>query len=143
VTTRHREFARDQRRRPTSAEDALWQALRGRRLAGLKFRRQVPLLAYTLDFACIERRLAIELDGRQHEWFAAYDETRTREIEREGFAVIRFANREVLEDLDAVLRMIAAAAARSREAPGLATLTPDPSPIRERGESRTRPRIEP
>ncbi|KAA2236513.1 endonuclease domain-containing protein [Salinarimonas soli] len=136
MTTRQRRFARSLRQTATSAEDVLWQALRGRRLAGLKFRRQVPLLTYTLDFACIERRLVVELDGRQHEWFAEYDETRTKEIEREGFTVIRFANQQVTEDLDAVLAAICAAAAQC-EPPRLATLTPGPSPIRERGESRT------
>jgi very-short-patch-repair endonuclease len=118
VTTDQRQFARTQRRHTTSAEDVLWQ---GRRLAGLKFRRQVPLLAYTLDFLCVERRLVVELDGSGHERMKAYDHQRTREIEAHGLQVIRFRNERVLQDIDAVLAVIAAAA-------GEITSPRDPSP---------------
>ena len=82
-----RQFARDLRKTPTSAEDVLWQALRNRRFQNLKFRRQVPLLNYTVDFLCFERKLIVELDGKQHGWFAEYDARRTEEIERYGFVL--------------------------------------------------------
>jgi very-short-patch-repair endonuclease len=101
-----RQFARDLRKVPTSAEDVLWQALRGRRLHGLKFRRQVPVLNYTVDFLCIERKLIIEADRVQHTWFAEYDGCRTDEIERQGFMILRFTNHEVLNDMESVLRRI-------------------------------------
>jgi very-short-patch-repair endonuclease len=125
-----RRFARRLRHFATAAEDALWQALRARKLAGLKFRRQTPVLGYTVDFLCLERKLVVELDGRQHGWLAEYDARRTVEIERQGFAVLRFANDAVLGDIDAVLSRIAAAAS-----PDSAPVHPHPYPfpIRERG----------
>ena len=99
-------FARRLRQRATGPEDILWDLLRGRRLDGLKFRRQVPILAYTVDFLCIERKLVIELDGRQHGWEAAYDNVRTEEIESHGFMLIRFQNSDILNERDAVIARI-------------------------------------
>jgi very-short-patch-repair endonuclease len=122
-TREPRRFARQLRKVPTAAEDTLWQALRGRRLNGLKFKRQVPVLAYTVDFMCFERKLIVEIDGRQHEWFAEYDARRTEEIGSQGFAVLRFANEQVLTDLDYVMKTIAAAAARALHPHG------SPSPL--------------
>ncbi|MBD2746404.1 endonuclease domain-containing protein [Microvirga sp. BT688] len=104
-----RQFARNLRKVPTSAEDVLWQALRGRRFQGLKFRRQVPLLKYTVDFLCLERKLVVELDGKQHGWFAEYDARRTEEINGHGFELLRFTNHDVLNDLEFVLLKIAEA----------------------------------
>jgi len=110
MTSEQRHFARRLRRQATEPEDILWSLLRNRRLDGLKFRRQVPLLGYTLDFVCIDRRLIVEVDGRQHGWKADYDAERTAEIERFGFTVIRFRNAEIIDDRDAVLAAIRAAA---------------------------------
>src|SRR5688500_18434105 len=62
----HRAFARAMRDDSTKAENVLWQALRGRQLEGLKFKRQVPLDGYILDFVCFEARLIVEVDGGQH-----------------------------------------------------------------------------
>ncbi|MEJ7747496.1 MAG: DUF559 domain-containing protein, partial [Luteimonas sp.] len=59
------ENARALRNASTDAERHLWQQLRGRRLAGLKFRRQFPIAGYIADFACVEARLVIEVDGGQ------------------------------------------------------------------------------
>ena len=73
MTTEQRRFARKLRARATEAKEVLWSLLRNRRLDGLKFRRQVPLLGYTIDVLCPDRRLAIELDGRHHGWEQAYD----------------------------------------------------------------------
>lgn len=66
----NRDRARGMRRDPTRAEDMLWEALRGRRLEGAKFRRQVPLAHFILDFVCFQRRLIVEVDG----WMAACGE---------------------------------------------------------------------
>jgi very-short-patch-repair endonuclease len=104
-----RQFARSLRKTSTSAEDVLWQALRGRRFQGLKFKRQVPLLNYTVDFLCVERKLIVEVDGKQHDWYAEYDARRTEEIESHGFAIIRVMNGDVMNDLDSVLIRIAEA----------------------------------
>src|SRR5215217_7147951 len=62
------------------------------RLNGLKFKRQVPVLAYTVDFLCFEKKLIVEIDGKQHAWFAEYDSRRAEEIESQGFVVLRFTN---------------------------------------------------
>ena len=111
MTTEQRRFARSLRARSTQSEDVLWELVRGRRLDGLKFRRQVPLLSYTVDFICIHRKLIVELDGKQHDWEREYDAARTAEIERHGFVVLRFTNAQVLGDRDAVLAAIRSVAA--------------------------------
>lgn len=102
-------FARSLRQRSTKPEDILWTLLRGRKFGGVKFRRQVPLLGYTVDFLSFERRLVIELDGRQHDWDRDYDAARSEEIEHHGFMLMRFRNEEVLNDLDSVAARIRAA----------------------------------
>jgi very-short-patch-repair endonuclease len=109
TTKEPRRFAQSLRKASTPAEDVLWQALRGRGFQGLKFRRQVPLLRYTVDFLCIVRKLIVEIDGKQHDWYAAYDERRSEEIERHGFVIIRFTNSEVMTALESVQMRIAAA----------------------------------
>jgi very-short-patch-repair endonuclease len=117
MTTQQRQFARDLRQAPTSAEDRLWQQLRGRKFNGLKFRRQVPLLSYTVDFLCSDLKLIIELDGAGHAKRREYDAVRTQEIETQGFCVIRFSNDQVLNDLQAVLDVIGGFERTARHAP--------------------------
>ena len=101
-------FSRDLRKRSTDAEVALWRALRSREMQGLKFRRQHPRGRYILDFFCVERGLVIELDGSQHfeAEQAVYDAARTRFLEAEGLQVLRFDDRQVLTEMDAVLEAI-------------------------------------
>ena len=125
-----RQFARQLRRAATPAEDVLWQALRGRRLGGLKFKHQAPVLAYTVDFFCFDRKLVVEMDGRQHDTFAAYDANRTAELEQQGLVVLRFRNEDILNDLDTVLRAILAAAAGPQSVQG----SPSPLPLSHPGE---------
>jgi very-short-patch-repair endonuclease len=93
----------------TKAEDILWAQLRGRRFQGAKFSRQVPFDRYVADFYCHAAKLVIELDGKQHEWFADYDAGRTAVMENFGIRVCRFTNAEVREDLDSVLARIQSA----------------------------------
>jgi len=101
-------FARQLRQEQTDAETLMWYLLRGRRLGGFKFRRQHPLDPYVLDFYCAELKLAIELDGGQHnkEENRAKDATRTAHIEQQGITVIRFWNHDVLRDTPNVLEAI-------------------------------------
>ena len=106
MVSERRGFARLLRSQPTRAEDILWRSLRGSRLLGAKFRRQVPFDRFVVDFTCHAAKLAIELDGKQHDWFADYDAERTRILETRGISVIRFANAEVEGDLDSVLERI-------------------------------------
>ena len=103
---RLRGFAKAMRKEPTDAEYALWQMLRAGRLAGMKFRRQVPLGPYVCDFVCHERKLIVEADGWQHEG-SKRDAVRNRYFEEQGYRTIRFPNEDILEDADAVaLRII-------------------------------------
>jgi very-short-patch-repair endonuclease len=100
------ELARDLRRRSTDAEQVLWEALRGRKLEGHKFRRQHPLGPYVVDFWCPEHALVVELDGPIHDQLAGHDPERTAEIESHGYQVVRFRNDDVLNNLDSVLQRI-------------------------------------
>lgn len=101
-------LARKLRRRETNAEATLWRALRGRRLAGLKFRRQHPIDRYIADFACESTRLIIELDGAVHddEAQAAADAERQAVLEGLGWFVLRFSNEAVHNRMSAVLETI-------------------------------------
>ncbi|MGQ0660426.1 endonuclease domain-containing protein [Sphingosinicella sp.] len=116
-------YAAPMRRAPTDAEQALWLALRGRRLAGLKFRRQWTLGPFIADFCCLEQRLIVEADGGQHD--EAADAARTAWLEHKRFRVLRFWNHDVLGNLEGVLQAI------------LETLTqqdPHPNPLPRAGE---------
>jgi very-short-patch-repair endonuclease len=98
--------ARRLRRDMTEAEKRLWYLLRGHRFDGVKFKRQVQVGPYIVDFASISRRLIIELDGGQHDSQREYDARRTAWLEADGYRVIRFWNNEVFENLDFVLQSI-------------------------------------
>jgi len=108
ASDRH-EFARFLRKHQTRAEHILWQRLRGSRFHGAKFRRQVPFDRYVVDFYCHAAKLVVEIDGRQHEWFAGYDEGRTEVLSRLGVNVIRLGNADVCDNLDLALAQIHAA----------------------------------
>jgi very-short-patch-repair endonuclease len=98
------------RRNLTDAESRLWGELRGNRLCGHNFRRQVPLGPYLVDFLCYRSRLIVEIDGEQHGFDAnrRSDDKRTAWLEGEGFRVVRYWNNEVLRETDAVCNAILA-----------------------------------
>ena len=100
--------ARALRKNMTDAEQLLWQCLRRKQLDGFRFRKQHPLDHYVLDFYCPARRLAIELDGGQHNTEAAKerDGLRSAYLRRQGIRVLRFWNRQVFEELEGVLTRI-------------------------------------
>jgi very-short-patch-repair endonuclease len=102
--------ARELCTRETKAEAVLWEALRNRRLAGLKFRRQHPIGPFVVDFCCPDRSLAIELDGGVHADQAAHDAEREALLATAGYRVIRFPNGAVIADLSGVLAAIREAA---------------------------------
>ena len=114
-------FARDLRGTATDAEERLWYFLRDRRFLGAKFRRQVPVGPYVVDFLCVSASLVIEADGGQHAERAVYDGERTAYLEARGYRVLRFWNNDVMQNIEGVMQAIAM------------TLTPDPSP---KGEGR-------
>jgi len=101
-------FARKLRQRHTDAERFMWALLRDRRFCGFKFRRQHPCGRYILDFYCHEAKLAIELDGGQHNTDAARrtDKNRNAFLADERIDVLRFWNHEVLGETEAVLEAI-------------------------------------
>jgi very-short-patch-repair endonuclease len=106
------ELARRLRQEPTTAEQALWRAIRGRALEGLRFRRQHPIDRYVADFACLSLKLAIEVDGGVHgdDDQILHDLGRTEVIELQGWQVLRFSNEDVLGDIDRVVAEIVGAA---------------------------------
>ncbi|WP_283207378.1 endonuclease domain-containing protein, partial [Methylobacterium haplocladii] len=147
-----RTFARGQRSAMTRAEALFWQQVRAGRYHGIKFRRQVPIAPYIVDFLCASARVVVELDGPPHE-----AETRRRRdakrdawLRQQGFQVLRFSNDLVLGNLDAVLDVVGAtiearapipppsageggprvSEGRERGAPSQAPSLPSPDPLR-------------
>ena len=96
------ERARRMRRESTDAEKKLWRLLRDRRLAGAKFRRQVPIGPYIVDFICHRHKVIVEADGGQHA-DSARDRIREQRLTNEGFTVIRYNNYDILKNPEGVL----------------------------------------
>ena len=103
----------------TNAERKLWYALRDRRFAGYRFRRQVPVGPYIADFLCYQARLVIEVDGGQHAE-SARDARRDRWFAQNGFRVLRFWNNEVLQNLEVVWTVIFEAVEKTTPHPACA-----------------------
>jgi very-short-patch-repair endonuclease len=99
------QYARVPRARMTDAERKLWFALRDRRFANFKFRRQVPIGHYIADYVCYAARVVIEVDGSQHAE-SRHDARRDRWLEQNGFVVLRFWNNDVLSNLEGVLTYV-------------------------------------
>ena len=127
VSDNTRKRAISLRHEPTYPEKKLWSALSGRKLAGLKFRRQHPIEPYIVDFYCAQVKLILELDGESHDGRQEYDSNREHYLESMGLRVLRIANDDVLKNLDGVVEMIARVA-------GYAEATPSPSPSPAAGE---------
>ncbi len=101
--------ARYLRKNQTEAEELLWQLLRNRQLANKKFRRQHPIReGFILDFYCHAEKLAVEVDGGYHksENQQKADAERTGELNQMGIRIIRFTNKQVLEETEKVLKEI-------------------------------------
>jgi very-short-patch-repair endonuclease len=103
-----KQYARRLRCNMTDAERKLWQSLRQRQLLSCRFRRQVVIGGYIVDFACLEVRLVVEVDGGQHNESAA-DLGRDADLALNGFRVLRFWNNDVLLNIEGVLQAIAEA----------------------------------
>lgn len=100
--------ARQMRREPTPPERKLWAHLRADQLGGAKFRRQVVIGPYIADFACrTPMKLVVEIDGETHGVQEAYDDERSAFLEQRGYRVLRFSNRDIMQDIESVLRTIA------------------------------------
>ena len=103
-----RTFARSLRRNATSAERRLWQSLRREQVAGFRFRRQVILGGFVADFACLEARMVIEVDGATHSTNreVVRDAARSGALAAQGYDALRFTNDDVFHNLDGVLETI-------------------------------------
>ena len=123
------ERAHGMRKEMTEPETRLWLELRAKRFAGVKFRRQKVIQnedsRYIVDFAANDPKLVIELDGDTHAGREGYDAVRTRFLEEQGYTVTRFANSDVVANMDGVLHEIADVIARLRGRPPLPTLSPE------------------
>jgi len=102
------EFAREGRKNPTHTEKMLWRMLSGRKIHGLKYRREHPVGKYIADFYCAEFKLIVEIDGDVHKRddVKRQDIIRQNELERAGYRVIRFSSNEVFSDMDRVIEEI-------------------------------------
>ena len=109
-----------------------WQILRDRRLQGIKFRRQSPIGIYIADFHCRELNLVVELDGEIHEGSrqSAHDENRDSYLRSLGCTILRFSNRDLLEDRDLFVSKILQSAANLRNGQS----APHTSPLSGQGE---------
>ncbi|MGY3236972.1 very-short-patch-repair endonuclease [Bradyrhizobium sp. USDA 4472] len=121
VSAKLRANARALRSNSTDAERILWSELRGNRLNGARFRRQVPIERYVADFICHAAKLVIELDGGQHfsDEGERADARRSAAIEAKGFKVIRFSNLDITTNCGGVLETIATTIAERAPTPAL------------------------
>ena len=95
--------ARALRRNMTEPERRLWRKLRSRQWFGLKFKRQIPIGPYIVDFLCEECGVVVEVDGDTHASQVSYDLCRDDYLNRVGFYVLRVGNRDVMDNLEGVL----------------------------------------
>jgi very-short-patch-repair endonuclease len=101
-------YSRKLRKRQTPHEAILWAYLRSRRLGGLKFRRQYPIARFIVDFCCFEKRIIVELDGRQHgeKKHAERDRIRDEILKSKGYKILRVWNSEINNNLEGVAERI-------------------------------------
>ena len=92
----------------TEAEAKMWNILRAKRFYGFKFKRQVLIGDYIVDFVCETKKIIIEIDGGQHnsEENIVYDKNRTIYLNSQGYEVLRFWNNEVLSNIEGVCEVI-------------------------------------
>ena len=101
-------FAKNMRSNMTNEEMKLWSIIRAHRFYGYKFKRQVLIGNYIVDFLCPEKNLIIEIDGGQHNEFDNFleDEKRTKYLKNNGYRIIRFWNNEIRENIESVCEVI-------------------------------------
>ena len=119
-------FAKGLRSNQTSGEKELWRKIRGKRFYGFKFRRQVPIGPYIVDFICVEKDLIIEIDGYTHFEEGATERDAKREdfLTKKGFTVIRFKNDTALNNIYNVLDELKRVMGISSHKPPLPTYAP-------------------
>ena len=108
MPNRLKPIARKLRASATSAERRLWNGVRREQIGGFRFRRQVILNGFVVDFACYEARLVIEVDGATHSTDAerARDATRSAALTSQGYDILRFTNDDIFHNIDGALETI-------------------------------------
>lgn len=103
-----KQASRDLRNNMTDAEKFLWSKIRNKQILGVQFYRQKPILNFIVDFYCPTANLVIECDGRQHYTDEGLEADRIRNyaLEQLGLKVLRFDNRHVMVEIDAVVQVI-------------------------------------
>jgi leucyl-tRNA synthetase/very-short-patch-repair endonuclease len=129
------EFAKQNRKNLTEAEDKIWQLVRNRNIDNYKFRRQHPIAGFIPDFVCLEKKLIIEIDGGYHneKEQIIFDEAREKWLKEFGFDVIRFTNEQVLENISEVKKAISEKLKTTNKNPSPKS-SPAPLPRRGGGE---------
>jgi very-short-patch-repair endonuclease len=103
------EFARQMRKNPTRAEQALWMFLRSKNMLGLRWRRQAIIAGYIVDFYCPAKKLVIEVDGKHHKSpeVKQYDKKRSKHLRSLGLKIKRYSNSYILRDPERTAQKIA------------------------------------
>jgi very-short-patch-repair endonuclease len=127
--------ARENRKRSTTSEGLLWSILRANQLCNLKFRREHPIGKFIADFACEARKLVVEIDGGYHDQIGEQDIEREKVLRTLGWDVIRFTDKDVEQDAEAVAHAIAkhlhleySFNKRNGSGSGMKVLGPSPKP---------------
>lgn len=125
------DFAKQNRKNATEAEDKLWQEVRNRKIDGFKFRRQHPIAGFIPDFVCLEKKLVVEIDGGYHssDEQTKYDKARTEWLREHTYSLIRVTNDEVLQQMPSVLKKISKALAAIKEESIKLSESGSPSPL--------------
>jgi very-short-patch-repair endonuclease len=129
VSESKRSQARQLRRITTGAEQRLWRLLRLRQSENIKFRRQVPIGPWIVDFVAFDKRLVVEADGGQHAE-SLRDHARDTDLRNRGFKILRFWNNDILFNANGVIERIAE---EIEQSPSPRGLRPRPSPTRGEG----------
>jgi very-short-patch-repair endonuclease len=135
VPGQKRALARALRAKATDAEIKLWRLLRSRRLASMKFPRQVPIGPWIVDFVSFEQRLIVEADGSQHAE-SENDKQRDYNLSERGFRVLRFWNNDILMRSQSVMEMIVDVVAQSPSPVCAPSSAQPPSPTRGEGKKK-------
>ncbi|MFA5928786.1 MAG: endonuclease domain-containing protein [Candidatus Margulisiibacteriota bacterium] len=99
-------FARKLRKEQTCSEEMFWQKVRAGKFLGLKFRRQVVLRGFVVDFCCNGKKLVVEIDGGVHNEQKEYDQNRELVLRKAGFAIIRIPSEDICSNIDKVFIML-------------------------------------
>lgn len=97
--------AKHLRKNETDAERLIWSKLRAGQVNNLKFRRQQPIGPYIVDFACLDKKLIVEIDGGQHNEDTV-DKERDSWLTRDGYLILRFWNNDVFQNTNGVMETI-------------------------------------